>query len=255
VGRVNIARIGFTPVKGGRHTRHDTAELAPAGPVGDRVFCLVDPARARVLRTVENPSLLRTSARWENGVLSTDLPDTSCEGVPVPTGEVLQVDYWGRCVPVEVVDGPWAAAYSDFLGFEVVLGRVAHPGDVVYGAGVTLVTTGSLRAASARVGREVSSARFRPTFLVDTDGAPPHVEDSWVGREVQVGEARVRVQGVVPRCAVVDLDPQTGLADAPVLRTLAGYRRGQGDIGFGVEAVVTATGRVHTGDPVEPGRG
>lgn len=251
---MRIERIGFTPVKGGRHTRHDGADLTSAGPLGDRVFCLLDPARDRVLRTVENPTLLRTAARWESGVLSVDLPGATYEGAPEPTGAVHKVDYWGRTVLVEVVAGPWAAAYSDFLGFEVVLGRPSHAGDVVYGAGVTLVTSASLRAVSARVGRVLSGARFRPTFVVDTDDAGPHVEDGWVGRELRVGPARVRVTGVVPRCAVIDLDPDTGEADAPVLRTLAGYRRARGEIDFGVEGVVTGTGRVRTGDAVELGR-
>ena len=102
-----------------------------------------------------------------------------------------------------------------------------------------------------RLGREVDSARFRSTFLVDTGDSPSHVEDSWVGRELWVGEATVRVRGVVPRCAVVDLDPVTGRNDAPVLRELAGYRQSQGEINFGVDAVVTAAGRVRTGDQVK----
>jgi uncharacterized protein len=65
----------------------------------------------------------------------------------------------------------------------------------------------------------------------------------------------VRVRGVVPRCAVVDLDPVTGQNDATVLRELAGYRQSQGEINFGVDAVVTAPGRVRTGDDVELEKG
>ena len=71
---MHLNRIGLTPVKGGRHAEQASVELAPDGPVGDRFFCLVDPARERVLRTVENPSLVRTSATWADGVLTTNLP-------------------------------------------------------------------------------------------------------------------------------------------------------------------------------------
>jgi len=123
-------------------------------------------------------------------------------------------------------------------------------GEVVYGASVTVVTTGSMRLLAQRLGREVADARFRSTFLVDTADSAPHVEDSWVGRELRVGEATVKVRGVVPRCAVVDLDPVTGRGDAPVLRELAAYRQGQAEISFGVDAVVTVPGRVRTGDLV-----
>lgn len=251
---MRIDRIGFTPLKGGRHMSHDLVDLTVDGPVGDRVFCLVDPARGRVLRTVENPTLLRAAARWESGVLSVDLLGRTFEGVPSPSGVELWVDYWGRGARVEICVGPWATAYSALLGFDVVLARPVTVGDVVFGASVTVVTSGSMRRLSQRLGRQVGSERFRSTFLVDTGDLDPHIEDSWVGRELRLGGATLVVRGVVPRCAVVDLDP-TGGGAAPVLRELAGYRRAYGDINFGVDAVVTAAGRVRTGDQAELGRG
>jgi uncharacterized protein len=255
VGLVRISRIGFTPVKGGRHLTHDLVDLSAQGPVGDRVFCLVDRSRARVLRTVENPSLLQACARWEAGVLSVDMsghpPGHIVAGVPSATGEVLELDYWGRQASVEVCAGPWARAYSEHLGYDVVLCRSMAAGQVVYGASVTLVTTASMTTLARRLGRDVGSERFRATFLVETGDSPSHVEDSWIGRRLQLGKATVRVRAAVPRCAVVDLDPVTGRHDAPVLRELAGYRSGQGEVRFGVDAVVTVPGRVQAGDPAE----
>jgi len=249
---VHLDRIGFTPVKGGRHLAHDTVELTTAGPAGDRAFCLVDRARGRVLRTVENPSLLRTVSRWGDGTLHVDLPGGEVSGTPRPTGERLKVDYWGRVAEVEVVAGPWGAAYSEHLACDpIVLARAARPGEVVYGAPVSLVTTSALRELEGRLGRPVDSARFRATLLVDDDDAPPdRGDDDWVGRELRIGEATVLVRGQVPRCAVVDLDPRTGARDLPVLHTLAGYRRSAGVVRFGVDAVVTRPGRVCIGEPV-----
>jgi uncharacterized protein len=245
---VLIERIGFTPLKGGRHMTHDLADLTTDGPVGDRVFCLVDPSRGRVLRTVEHPALLRACARWEGGVLSVDLNGDTFEAVPSPTGQILKVDYWGRNAAVQGCTGPWAQAYSEHLGFDVVLCRSVTAGEVVYGASVTVVTTASMRLLQDRLGREVESGRFRSTFLIDTGDAPAHVEDSWVGCELRVGEATVRIRKVVPRCAVVDANPVTGREDAPVLRVLASYRQSQGEVNFGVDAVVTTAGRVGSGD-------
>jgi uncharacterized protein len=251
---MRIERIGFTPLKGARHVARDRVELSPEGPVGDRVFCLVDPDRGRVLRTVENPTLVRAVARWDSGVLSVDLPSGTVEGTPTSTGEVVKADYWGRTAAVEVVDGPWAEAFSEHLGRDVVLARTAHPGEVVYGGAVTLVTTASLRLLAEQVGRDVASERFRSTFLLDVEGGP-HEEDSWVGRELRLGEAVVAVRGQVPRCAVVDLDPENGVERQPVLGTLARYRRGRNDVHFGVDAVVVTPGVVSTGDVVDLERG
>jgi len=250
VDRVQIQRIGFTPLKGSRHLTHELADLSVDGPVGDRVFCLVDRSRSRVLRTVENPSLLRVSARWQAGVLSVDFPGQTVEGLPSLSGQILSVDYWGRTSAVQGCTGPWADAYSDFLGYDVVLARCATAGEVVYGASVTLVTSASMRLLCERIGRTVDSARFRSTFLVDAGDCSSHVEDSWVGRELRLGAATVRVRGVVPRCAVIDLDPVTGRNDVQVLSELAGYRQDRGEISFGVDAEVTAPGRVRTGDQV-----
>jgi uncharacterized protein YcbX len=240
---VRVERIGFTPLKGGRHVAHDEVALETGGPVGDRAFCLVDPARARVLRTVENPTLVRHVARWASGVLSVDLPGGVVEAVPAATGRVLEVDYWGRVARLEVVDGPWAAAFSRLLGHDVVLARAA-PGEVVYGAPVSLVTTEALRWLGSMVGHEVASERFRATFLVDSGTAARRTEEDWVGREVRVGDAIVHVRGAIPRCAVVDLDPVTGRRDASLLKALAP------ELTFAVDAVVTRPGRVRVGDEV-----
>lgn len=250
-----IERIGFTPLKGARHLTHNVADLREDGPLGDRVFCLVDRSRGRVLRTVENPSLLQACARWKDGVLSVDLQDRTYEGLPSPTGETLDLDYWGRTAVVQVCAGPWAEAYSGHLGYDVVLALPVAAGEVVYGASVTVVTTPSMQLLCQRLGAVVDSARFRSTFLVNADDSAPHVEDSWIGRELNVGQATVRVQGAVPRCAVVDLDPVSGQKDAAVLAQLAEYRRSKAEVSFGVDAVVTVAGRVGTGDRVVLQRG
>jgi uncharacterized protein YcbX len=245
-----IERIGFTPLKGGRHTTHDLVDLSADGPVGDRVFCLVDRSRSRVLRTVENPTLLRARARWQAGVLSVELPGRSVTGVPSPGGQTLEVDYWGRTATMHSCTGPWAEAFSEYLGYDVVLCRSATPGEVVYGSSVTILTVVSMRRLSRRLGREVDSARFRSTFLIDTGDSTSHVEDSWVGRRLRVGQSTLRVRSVVPRCALIDLNPVTGRNDAALLRELSGYRQRGGEIEFGVDAVVTAAGRVRAGDQV-----
>lgn len=255
---MRIARIGFTPLKGARHVAHADVELTVAGPVGDRVFCLVDPVRKRVLRTVENPSLVLAQARWESGVLGVDLSGRTAAGEPEPSGEVLTVDYWGREAEVEPVAGPWAGLFSEYLGYDVVLACSVRAGEVVYGGAVTVVTTASLRLLQERLGRPVDSAQFRATFLLDTDGSEhdePHAEEGWAGRTLRLGDAAVVVRGPVPRCAVVDIDPDTGRRAAPVLATLAGYRRGAGEIDFGVDATVVVPGMVHGGDAAVLERG
>ncbi len=241
---MRVARTGLTPVKGGRHRDLASARLTVDGAVGDREFCLVDPARDRCVRTVEEPTLLQTSAAWDGRLLTVDLPSGRVSGEPVDDG-TRTVDYWGRPTAVDVVAGPWAAAYSAHLGREVLLVG-APPGAVVYGGAVTLVSRASLDRLADEVGHEVGAARFRSTVVLDGD-LQPLEEDGWVGRRLRLGGAEVRVTGVVPRCAVIDHHPETAEPDLPLLKALPRLRP-EGGVGFGVEAEVVAPGEVAAGD-------
>jgi uncharacterized protein YcbX len=252
---MRIRSIGSSPLKGGRHLPRRTVELSLDGPVGDREFAVVDLAAGRVLKTVENPGLLRCIAHWAGGALTLDIDGSRFDGVPTPSSERIELDYWGRPAALRVVEGPWAAPLSALLGREVVLARAALPGAVVYGDQVTLVTTTALRRLADATGRPVDEARFRANLVVDTGGtgahgADAHPEDAWAGRELAVGSAVLRVGGGVPRCAVIDLDAAGAASATRLLRTLAGYRLRNGAIPFGVYATVVRAGTVALGDEV-----
>jgi hypothetical protein len=140
---------------------------------------------------------------------------------PVVTDEVVECDYWGRSVPLALTDGPHAELCSRFLGRDVRL-AAAPRGGVVFASPVTLVGTASLQDLSQRVGRTVEPARFRATLVVETD--EPYVEDTWLGADVRVGGATVRIGVPVPRCAVIDHHPETGVKDARLLKALVATR-------------------------------
>ena len=217
-----VRSAGFAPVKGMRHRPVPRLVLDEQGAVGDREWCLVDVGARRVLRTVQHPSLMGVVASVDDGSLTLTLPDgSSVHGVPEESGETVACDYWGRSVPLTLTEGPHASLVSRFLGTD---GRLAAAprGGVVFGDAVTVVGTASLDDLTERLGRPVAAARFRATLVVETD--EPYVEDTWLGTEVGVGDARLRVGVPVPRCAVVDHDPDTGDKDLRLLRALVGSR-------------------------------
>lgn len=246
-----VARAaGFSPVKGMRHLSHDRIELDERGAPGDRAFCVVDPERARVLRTVQHPSLISVVARAEDGLLTMTLPSgETVASQPAPTGESLSGDYWGRTVDLDLLEGPHSAALSDFLGQGVRL-AAAPRGGVVFAAPVTIVCTASLMDLADRTGQPVEAARFRATLVVETD--EPYVEDTWLGAEVTVGGARLRVGGPIPRCAVIDHHPSTGVKDVRLLKALVQQRpvNTAGEPMFGVYADCVRPGTVDAG-PVD----
>ena len=245
---MQISEIGVSALKGGRHQPRETVLLQADGPVGDRVFAVVDRDNGRILKTVEHPSLLACQASWVDGVLSVDIDGRHVSAEPEPTGEHLDLDYWGRSTSMEVVDGPWAEEFSRMMGRSVVLTRSVVTGGVVFGDPVTISTTSSLSRLSRESGTVVDARRFRSTFTIDTGDADAHVEDSWAGREMDVGGARLLVKGGIPRCAVIDSDPDTGARGTRLLKTLAGYRLQASDIMFGVYATVVRPGTVSVGN-------
>lgn len=243
---MRVARLGLALMKGVRHERLPAVELTAHGPRGDRELCLVDPARRRVVRTVEHPELMQARVRRVGGDLVVGLAGEEVVGAAATTGATVRCDYWGRQPALELLDGPHAGAFSRFLGREVVLAR-ARPGDVVFGAPVTVVTTTELAELGRRSGvPDPDPARFRATVVLD-DADDPLAPDA-TGR-IALGDAVVELTGPVPRCAVIDSDPVTGRRDARLLAALAGYRRDAGEIWFGHYARVVSPGRCGAGDP------
>ncbi|MBM9468778.1 MOSC domain-containing protein [Nakamurella leprariae] len=239
--RLDVVSVGFAPVKGTRHLPQPSAEFDTDGPIGDRAYCLVDVERREVLKTIRNPTLIAVVARETDNGLEVVLPSgESAVGVPSPTGDQVTCEYWGRPVPLKLTDGPHADLFSRYLGRAVRFAR-APRGGVVFGDQVTVVTTASLRDLGSRVDVPdlvAEAGRFRATFVVETD--EPYAEESWLGREMTVGSVRLRISIPIPRCGVIDLDPNTGERHGRLLKTLAGYRpvNRAGEPMFGVYARV-----------------
>lgn len=260
---MHVAGLGLSVLKGSAQQHPRSLRLGATGPLGDRSFCCVDPRAARVLRTVENPRLLRLRAELldaDEGVperLAVDVPGAGRTVAPVEPVGRLQADYWGRRTDLEVLGGPFAEVLSGHLGREVVLAR-ARPRDVVYGGGVTLVTSSSLAELARRAGAPsdlpglvADAERWRATVVVATQGGAPFVEDTWSGRRLRLGPVTLQVGDGVARCAVVRLRPGDGSRDeVDPLALLAPDRVRRQEVVFGVEAEVVETGTVTVGDPV-----
>jgi uncharacterized protein YcbX len=120
-------------------------------------------------------------------------------------------------------------------------------------APIHLATTATLAFLSAAVGTEVTAERLRPNVLVDVDGEGP-VEDGWLGRELSIGDVRLRVLERTERCVMVDhVRP-----NLPALPARAGVLKAAGALNeacAGVYAEVLAPGRIRSGDAVRLSRG
>jgi uncharacterized protein len=112
-------------------------------------------------------------------------------------------------------------------------------------ASVAVLGLASLAALSERVGRPLAMERFRGNVWVD--GLEAWEEFGWIGREIAMGKARLRVVERITRCMATTVDPETGRPDVD---TLGALEAGWGHTDFGVYAEVVAGGPVATGDAV-----
>ncbi len=252
-----IAWISSTPVKGLRLHALQSAELTVDGIPGDRAFFLVDENGSMVSATRLGP-LLAVVAEHDaaSGSLALDFPDGERVSAQVELGDGENVGFFDERLHARPVLGPFAEALSEHAGAPVRLyaSPRERPGvDRGREGGVTLLSIGSLERLQEVAGADqpVDPRRFRMTIGVE--GLEPHEEDSWVGEEVRVGGALVRVGGHVGRCTATTRAPETGAIDFGTLHHLASYRSAVPSaepLPFGVFGRVIEPGSVALGEYV-----
>ena len=243
----SVSSIAVTPIKGFALDFPEHVVLGPNGVEDNRRFALVGADGAR-LRSTKHAWPCTLSARYDlqAAQLAIRLPDgRELSGAVTPNGEVA-FDYHGTLVSGHAVDGPWTSALSELAGTPVRLVKLNEAARV-QGAPVTIVSTASLERIAAEAGGRVDPRRFRMLFHVE--GCQAHEEDTWLGRQVRIGDAVVRVVEPVERCVVTTRDPATGERDMDTLELLKRYR---GTIDFGIRADIEQPGAVALGDAIEP---
>jgi len=243
-----------------------TAFVDERGAEGDRRLALVD-AMTRRVASAKQPRLwrrlLQFSASGGPGRVRIQLPDGSTMAADDPVVDELLSRLLGRSVRL-VSRRPWGATLERpdpekvlELGVEAeVEPRIVEIGGATPGDSFTdlaplhAMTTATLE----RVG--VEALRYRPNLVIATPpGCPPYAENDWVGRELAVGETRLRVVKVTSRCAVPTLEHGL-LPRAPqALRTLIADNRvdvpGSGMLPCaGAYLAVLNAGTIRTGDTV-----
>ncbi len=255
----HVSWITTAPVKGLALVAEDQVLLERHGVAHNRRFCLVDEDGRRY-GALRDGRLQAVKPRYDPRAsrLALEFPDGEVVEGPVSLGEATSTDLFGARVPGRIVEGPWAAALSGFVGRPLRLMFVERPGGSVDRSRgpVSIVSDASLDELGRQSGGNgpVDARRFR--MLIGVGGVAAHEEDRWCGRDVRIGEAVVRPLEPVARCAITTQNPETGAPDFDSLREIKRYRGARPDDGksidFGVFGEVVEPGRVRTGDGVEP---
>lgn len=266
---LSLTNLYIYPVKGCRGTSPGAALAQARGFAGDRRWMIVDDAGHFVSQRTR-PSLALIAPNLLPGSLELTAPDRPPLVVPLgddggPRGRAAaacEVVVWDDTVAA-VDAGEEAAAWlrgtvgeSARLVFmptdtrRAVDDRYGAPGDQVSFADAypyLLISTASLGDLNARLAKPLPMDRFRPNLVVA--GSAPYAEDGW--RRIRIGPVVFRLVKPCTRCAVTTVDQMTGTPDGPEpLRTLAGYRNGQGGVRFGMNLIAEGDGEVRVGDEV-----
>jgi len=112
---------------------------------------------------------------------------------------------------------------------------------------VSIISRASIRDFERVAGRPVDPLRFRGNLLIEA--GDPWIEFQWVGKDIIVGAARLRVISRIERCAATNVDPATGARDMNIPLIL---QRGFTHTDMGVYARVIEDGKIAGGDTVTP---
>lgn len=229
VSTPRIAALRRYPVKAMGGESLDAAEIDARGLVGDRSWAVHD--------TEHRLAACKNSRRFRRHDTVTSYTATLGPD-PVPT--------------VTHADGEWAVGDPELTEhLTTTMGepvRVLPESDMAHhDAGqVSLVGTATLAWCTERLGVDADPRRLRVNVVVETEH--PFEEETWVGQEIALGTARLRVVRRIERCRVIDL-AQDGVASGTRwLKPLTTER----DMQVAVYADVVTAGRIRVGDPATP---
>ena len=110
---------------------------------------------------------------------------------------------------------------------------------------VSLCNMASHRTVAAKAGASLSVQRWRGNIWFDAED--PWTEFEWLGKDVAIGGAVLRIRERIVRCRATMASPKTGERDIDTLKILNTWDHQD----FGVYAEVIQSGPVAINDPVE----
>ena len=244
-----VEKICRYPVKGLSPDVLESVELAVgAGLPHDRRFAIAHGGEWRErggwmpkrhflnLMTNERLAALQTAFDAETGVLT-----ISRKGRQVARGDITQPI--GRALIDQFV-----AAYMQ--GKAVGTPHIVEQPGVMFGDTaeplVSIVNLASVGDLERVIRRPVDPLRFRGNIMID--GVRPWAEADWIGREIAIGTARLKIVEAIGRCAATNVDPATGERDMNIPKSLmTGFRHAD----CGVYARTVQAGSLSVGDSID----
>lgn len=250
---MRVASLYRYPVKGLSPERLTTAKLREGAYFpGDRLFAIengpsgFDPAapehqpKIRYLMLMRHEQLARLRTRYDDAsgeiVIAGDGREALRADTATPEGRERISEFFEGFMPdalrgkPELLQAPEGYRFTDSRsGF------------------LSIINLASVADLENRIGAPVDPLRFRGNVMVE--GLDPWAELDLVGRELTSASGlKLEVIKRIERCAATNVDPQTGLRDLLIPKTLM---TGYGHVDCGIYCRIIAGGSLNEGDRLE----
>lgn len=259
---MTLSGIYRYPIKSARGHALKSATMERFGLAGDRRWMLVDSTGKFVSqRSLPTLALLDVEP-LEQGLRLSFQGHAIDVAAPDPRGERVIARVWDDTVAALVCE----RTVNDWLSqqFDEALRLVYYPDDARRGVEpgfaptpefvgfadgfpLLVISQAALDALNERLPQAVPMDRFRPNLVVS--GTAPHAEDQW--RKIRIGSAELSLAKPCSRCAIPSINQASAERDPYINRELASYRRRDGEIYFGMNAIAKAGAVFKLGDPVD----
>ena len=189
------------------------------------VMLMLDEALATVRTHLDEETLLLTVRDGNRTLLSADLTDATAR---------RDVEAFFHRLAPGLRDAPALVRSRD--------GHFMDKPDNV----ISLINLETVRSLEQQWGYRIDPLRFRANIYID--GAPPWDEFNWIGNDIRIGEALLRVDRRNGRCGATNVDPQSGRRDLDIPGSL---RRTFGHKDLGIYLVAHSDAGVAVGDAVQ----
>ena len=246
--QAKIQSIYRYPVKGLSPESLDTVRLEPGQTLpADRMYAIengpsrFDPAapaylaKTYFLMLMKNERLATLDTLYDEDTHVLTIHGAGHEPVRgdlrTREGRLAVEAFFRRLMPAEL-RGPPKVLVAPGHSFSDVAAKV-----------VSVINLASVAAIEAVVGVPVHPLRFRANLYVE--GWPAWHEFELLGREIAIGDARLKVTKRIQRCAAINVDPDTGARDLTIPATLM---QTYDHADCGIYAQVMAGGDIAPGD-------
>jgi uncharacterized protein YcbX len=241
------------PVKGLSPQALERTQLTPGQTIpADRLYAIengptgFDPAvpayfpKQRFLMLMRNERLAALRTEFDEATHTLSIHWQGAEAahgdLRTPHGRAVIENFLARYCADEL-RGPPKVLYGKGHSFSDVAKKV-----------VSIINLASVAAVEDAVGLPVNPVRFRANLYVA--GWPAWHEFDFLDRTLAIGKtARVKIIKRIQRCAATDVDPETGIRDLTIPRTLLDNFD---HTDCGVYAEVIAPGEIASGDVLAP---